>query len=858
MSQQRRKRDGMGMACFLLASGFLLLSPGAVAGGAPKLHDTTTTVACTPNPVALNSASTCTVTVTDLGGQGPNTSPAGDVTFSTDGTGNFSATSCSLVPGLNATSSCSVNYTPTVFGTGTHTISAAYSGGADPNPATGIVFNPSAGNTGLAISYPVLAITSISPNAGNRGGTVNVTVSGTNFVAGATTLTLGANITVSALTVTSSTQLTATLTIADAAVTGLRDVTVTNPAPGGGSDTLVNGFDVRNPLPVIDTLTPAAVEVGSGSIVVTIDGSGFVSDSIARFNGSARTTTFVNSTRLQMTLLAGDTGTIGTYPVTVFNAAPGGGTSNVEIFSVVASGGSFDTVEPAGALGSTLFTKLAGAGFGIDILATEVSRLAMEPSFTGTVKIELLDAGDDSAGLDAAGCRASWSVVQTLPSATFAAADNGRININTSYADALRIARFRISYPATGTPTHVGCSSDAFSIRPTALAVSTSLNNTGTTGLPIHAAGTAFTMTATAIPGYDGTPVIDTGAITVGVLGGSFAAASPASGVSTGNAFTYTEVGNFTLPAGDIYDDTFTAVDQPGDCIAGSSNTLSGGKYGCAFGTLADLVVGRFVPAYFDVEVTDGCADAGGFTYSRQPFTVRVTAREAGGGRTQNYAGAFARAVTLSDAGDTSRFMGTTHVIPAADFSAGIADNPATAYAFASAETPFTLITLRATDPDGASSAGHLEESTQIRSGRLVIDQATAITTNDGLLGVTLQAWQDPGTGTFEWAVHTDDISCTAPIQSEFSLDPASFSGNLASGETAITGFFFNAGLGALTLSAPGSGNDGSVDILVTTDSWLEFDWNTTGTPVPPRGTMTFFEIFQSEDGFIERHEVLP
>lgn len=848
---------------WLLAALFMLMFVPAAFAGTPKLHNTSTTISCTPNPVALNAATTCTITVTDLGGQGPDTPPAGTVSVSSNGTGSFSASSCNLVVSAAAASSCSVTYTPTVFGSGTHTVTATYGGGSDPNPSTGIVFNGSSGNTPVALTYPALTITSIAPAFGERGTAVNVTVTGTNFIAGATALAIGgAGVAVSGITVTSGTQLTATLTIAVAAATGLRNVTVTNPAPGGGSATLVNGFEVRNPLPAVTSLSPAAVEEGSGAIVLTINGSGFIPESVAWFNGSAYGTTFVNSGELQISLSAGDTATVGDYPVHVVNATPGGGTSNTVQFSVLTSGGSFDTVEANAALGSTMYTKIAGVGFSFDILATEISRLAIDTGFVGTVKLELLDASDDSAGLDASGCRASWSVAQALPDQVFSASDNGRIAINASHAGALRVARFRVSYPATGTPTHVGCSADAFSIRPASLSVTTPLTNAGDTGAPIHAAGVAFTMTASAVAGYDGTPQVDAallsahaGANATGVLAGAFPAATIISGSSAGNAFTYSEVGNFALAAEGVYDSSFTAVDQPGDCTADFSNTLAGGRYGCSFGTTAVLDVGRFVPAYFDVEVTDGCADAGGFTYSRQPFTTVVTAREAGGSVTENYAGGHARDVTLSDGGDASAFVAGTNVIPAIDFTlgvAGIATNPDTAYEFANPETPYTFITLRAENADGASSLGHLEESTEIRSGRLVIGDGSAITSDDGLLMVALQAWRDPVAGVYEWAVHVDDTTCTSLAAGNFTL-----SGALAA-QTSISGFFFNAGQGALTLAAPGAGNEGTVDVDVTTDDWLHFDWDSDSTPEAPHGTMTFFEVFDTEPGFIDRYEVIP
>src|SRR5207247_1369633 len=54
----------------------------------------------------------------------------GTVSWTSDGAGTFSAASCTL----DATGKCSVSYTPTALGTGTHKITGSY--GGDPKHAT--------------------------------------------------------------------------------------------------------------------------------------------------------------------------------------------------------------------------------------------------------------------------------------------------------------------------------------------------------------------------------------------------------------------------------------------------------------------------------------------------------------------------------------------------------------------------------------------------------------------------------------------------------------------------------------------------------------------------------------------------
>jgi uncharacterized protein (TIGR03437 family) len=68
--------------------------------------------------------------------------------------------------------------------------------------------------------------------------------------------------------------------------------------------------------------------------VLTVNGTGFVSTSQAKWNGADRTTTFVNSTRVTMSVSAADLASIGTANVTIVSPAPGGGTSNSSVFTI--------------------------------------------------------------------------------------------------------------------------------------------------------------------------------------------------------------------------------------------------------------------------------------------------------------------------------------------------------------------------------------------------------------------------------------------------------------------------------------------------------------------------------------------
>jgi hypothetical protein len=169
-----------------------------------------------------------------------------------------------------------------------------------------------------------------------------------------------------ATTFVSSTRLEAAIPASDVATAGTANVTVFNPAPGGGESGAVT-FTINNPAPTISSISPATTVAGSGNFTLTITGTNFVNGAVVRWNGSDRTTTFVSSTQLTAAIPASDVATAGTANVTVFNPAPGGGTSNTAIFTIQASNPAptISSISPATAVaGSDNFTlTITGTNF---------------------------------------------------------------------------------------------------------------------------------------------------------------------------------------------------------------------------------------------------------------------------------------------------------------------------------------------------------------------------------------------------------------------------------------------------------------------------------------------------------------
>jgi len=233
------------------------------------------------------------------------------------------------------------------------------------------VFNPTPGGGTsnsqtftIAATNPVPTITSLNPSSAAAGGAAfTLTVNGTNFV---TTSTVNWNGSSRTTTYVTTTQVTAAITAADIASAGTISVTVVSPSPGGGTSN-AQAFSVNNPVPALSSLSPAIASAGGAAFTLTVNGTNFVGTSVVMWNGSSRTTTFVNSTQLTASIAAADIASVGTASVTIFNPAPGGGTSNAVTFTIAPAGTHLAEITspvPGSTLTSTqvTFTWTSGTG----------------------------------------------------------------------------------------------------------------------------------------------------------------------------------------------------------------------------------------------------------------------------------------------------------------------------------------------------------------------------------------------------------------------------------------------------------------------------------------------------------------
>jgi hypothetical protein len=165
-----------------------------------------------------------------------------------------------------------------------------------------------------AFSGPAPTVTTVSPSSGTTAGGTAVTITGTNFAAGAT-VTFGSTAATNVV-VTNSTTITATTPAGSA---GAATVTVTN--AGGQSGTLASAFTYVAP-PTVSSVSPNAGPAAGGTSV-TITGTNFAAGATVTFGSTAATNVVVvNSTTITATTPAGSAGAV-TVTVTNSNGLSG-------------------------------------------------------------------------------------------------------------------------------------------------------------------------------------------------------------------------------------------------------------------------------------------------------------------------------------------------------------------------------------------------------------------------------------------------------------------------------------------------------------------------------------------------------
>ena len=413
---------------------------------------------------------------------------------------------------------------------------------------------------------------------------------------------------------------------------------------------------------------------------------------------------------------------------------------------------------------------------------------------------------------------------------------NGNAPFSVNYADVGQITLYASKAASGSLAGPLAGNSNAFVVRPAALTVSAiqctsyaagscatgAIASPGTnpaagsaSGSAFIPAGKAFTATVTAVDsGGNATPnfgqetapeTVRLSATLVQPTGGAAPALNNASsfgafsgGAASGSSFNWPEVGIITL--------TPSLVDAD---YLGTGN-VSG---------TASANVGRFIPHHFDVAVTAAC---GSFSYAGQAFAATLTARNGLLSPTTalNYDGSgallpvYAKAVTLTDGGALGLGNLAGNSIAAAAFTAGVAA-ASPSYSFTSKSTAPQSLLLRATDSDGASSAGYTEASMPLRSGRLRVANAFGSARSALQLAAVAEYWSANA-----WVLNSADNCSTLAAGSVVLSNPRASSGAASAATSSASGLTLASGSGLLTLAAPSpAGSSLTLDLAINLGS---------------------------------------
>ncbi|MCU1308280.1 MAG: conserved repeat domain protein [Acidobacteriaceae bacterium] len=179
-----------------------------------------------------------------------------------------------------------------------------------------VTFLKSAVITGDAPKNPRPAVSSISPAAGLLNGPqVVITVNGVQFVPSALVRWNGVDLNT---TYVSDKQLTATAPASNMTTPGAAHVTVFNASPGG-AESNITIFNVTPDSNSIQSLAPSSIGEGSTAFSLIVTGQNFTQDSVVKWNGTFRHTTFINSVSLKADINAADVANAGTASITVYD-----------------------------------------------------------------------------------------------------------------------------------------------------------------------------------------------------------------------------------------------------------------------------------------------------------------------------------------------------------------------------------------------------------------------------------------------------------------------------------------------------------------------------------------------------------
>jgi hypothetical protein len=239
-------------------------------------------------------------------------------------------------------------------------------------------------NQSFTVINPAPVLNNATPNLVFRGETRDLILSGEGFIAGVTAVNVDAGIKLNSLKLINSSTLSANVTIAASAATGLHTISATNAGPGGGTSRQLS-FTVNNPAPSLARIAPSrgnrlqTLEVGfkgenfiAGASQVNV-GPNLIVNSVKVHRRDSLTANITITAEAEL----------GPRTFAVINNGDGGGTSGTQAFTINYPIPAFGKINPsignrlqtlnAGFKGANFFRDITGIHFGAGIKVNRVT-----------------------------------------------------------------------------------------------------------------------------------------------------------------------------------------------------------------------------------------------------------------------------------------------------------------------------------------------------------------------------------------------------------------------------------------------------------------------------------------------------
>jgi YVTN family beta-propeller protein len=327
-----------------------------------------------------------------------------------------------------------------------------------------------------------------------------------------------------------------------------------------GSTSPVYTEVIDNPVPTLTSLSQNSATAGSSGFTLMLMGTNFVTTSVAQWNGAALSTTYVSATQVNAVIPTGDLASVGSASVTVFNPAPGGGTSTPALMFTITA-----VTTPTPVITSLVPPSTIAGGAGFTLM---VNGSGFESGSTVEWNGTALTTSGSSSPLSA-----------TVPAGLIATAGTASITV---FNPTLVPGVVRSNAVAESAPSGITSNALTFTINnpvPTLTALSQNSATAGSGGFTLMLTGTNFVATSVAqwngvglsttyVSATQLNAVIPTGDLaTAGTAGVTVFNPTPGGGTST-PALTFTINAVVSTP-------TVTSLVPPSAIVGGPAFTLT-------------------------------------------------------------------------------------------------------------------------------------------------------------------------------------------------------------------------------------------------------------------------------------------